>query len=126
MYLQKRLLAFNSKYLTLCNDSCSLTYTMPLPHLSHIGNLCKLPEGADGLLMGAWTFLITNGRVPVEKRKKRRQYSNMFLFRTKLQCMCTLQHFQKIRNPQYRCHKIDHKQAVIRNFYYIDYMPQNV
>lgn len=48
---------------------CDLTYTMPLPHLSHIGNLCKFPAGADGLVVGARTFLVTNGRVPVKDQK---------------------------------------------------------
>lgn len=44
---------------------CSLcTHTMPFPHLSQTGSFCRFPEGAAGLVMGAFTVRVTMGRVP--------------------------------------------------------------
>lgn len=53
---------------------------MPLPHLSHIGSLCKFPAGADDLVVGARTFLVTIGRVPAKQKRSEYQYQSCLHF----------------------------------------------
>ncbi len=52
---------------------------MPLPHLSHIGSLCKFPAGADDLVVGARTFLVTIGRVPAKQKDLNTSISHVYI-----------------------------------------------
>lgn len=46
------------------------TYTIPLPHLSQTGNFCRFPVGGVGLIVGAFTVLVTIGREPVHTEER--------------------------------------------------------
>ena len=53
------------------SSSCrppSSTHTMPFPHLSHRGSFCTLEAAAGLFVTGAFTLLVTIGRVPAVKK----------------------------------------------------------
>lgn len=48
----------------------SFTHTIPLPHLSQTGSFCRFPVGGACLTVGAFTVLVTMGRVPVNAAER--------------------------------------------------------
>lgn len=46
------------------------THTIPFPHLSQTGSFCRFPVGGAGLVVGAFTVLVTMGRVPAHMGEK--------------------------------------------------------